>query len=736
MGPASTSSRWPGLLLANVTGMKTHMRALSSNAMLAGLLALAGLPSAVMAAPAGESAPAAAPAADAPDPLFAQPYVDIDEWRDAPVRHRYVHGGFRGTDTRFSFYLPPEAQYQGRFFQHLTPTPDNENLAQREPAGETNKILFAISSGGYFVETNGGGPASGGFGSKDPSIGAYRANAAAARYSRVIAMQMYTGAHAGKRPYGYVYGGSGGAYRTVGSFENTHGVWDGAVPYVLGSTMAIPNMFSVRMHAMRVLDGKFPQIVDAVEPGGSGNPYAGLTAEQADALREVTRMGFPTPSWFGWKTMGIHGFAALYGGVVMADPGYFTDFWTKPGYLGHDHTESFTGARLQHKAPVAAALTAVQAAQLSLNTRIIDGKNDGGVDKSFAALQGEGAQAIVAYRLASTPPAVPFLGGDLLVLSGAAKGARLTVSKVQGDVVVLGIVDPAVAAKIAPGDEVQVDNSNFLAAQTYHRHQVPGPEFKVWDQFRGADGKPIYPQRPMLLGPAFTKATAGSLPEGNWTGKMILVDSLWDREAMPWQADWYRQKVNAHQGAAADSNFRLWYTDHALHGDQATQLEDPTRTVSYLGVLHQALRDLAAWVERGVAPPVSTRYRIADGQVVVPATAKARGGVQPVVTLAANGRVRADIAAGQTVTFTGTITVPPGAGSVIAAQWDFDGAGTFPVTSPVPRGAKTVTVRVTHRFDTPGTYFPALRGISQRQGDTATPFARIQNLGRVRVVVQ
>jgi hypothetical protein len=42
---------------------------------------------------------------------------------------------------------------------------------------------------------------------------------------------------------------------------------------------------------------------------------------------------------------------------------------------------------------------------------------------------------------------------------------------------------------------------------------------------------------------------------------------------------------------------------------------------------------------------------------------------------------------------------------------------------------------VTHRFDTPGTYFPALRGISQRQGDTATPFARIQNLGRVRVVV-
>lgn len=69
---------------------------------------------------------AAAAAAPAPllyspdsDPFFAQPYVDIDEWRDAPVRHRYVHGGFMGADARISFYLPGKEQYQGRFFQHI-----------------------------------------------------------------------------------------------------------------------------------------------------------------------------------------------------------------------------------------------------------------------------------------------------------------------------------------------------------------------------------------------------------------------------------------------------------------------------------------------------------------------------------------------------------------------------------------------------------------------------------------
>ena len=53
------------------------------------------------------------------DPDYTKPYVDVDEWRDEPVRHRYVHGGFEGTDLRFSCYFPPEEQYEGRFFQPI-----------------------------------------------------------------------------------------------------------------------------------------------------------------------------------------------------------------------------------------------------------------------------------------------------------------------------------------------------------------------------------------------------------------------------------------------------------------------------------------------------------------------------------------------------------------------------------------------------------------------------------------
>jgi hypothetical protein len=668
------------------------------------------------------------------DRFFAEPYIDVDEWRETPVRHRYVHGGFKGNDTRFSLYFPPKEQYQGRFFQHITPVPDNENLAQKVAPGEHNKIGFSIASGAYFVETNGGGHLDLGKAAGaqvDSTIAAYRANAAAAQYSRVVAVQMY----GGKRPYGYAYGGSGGGYRTIGSIENTQGVWDGVVPYVIGSTMAIPNMFTVRMRAMRILKDKFPQIIDAVEPGGSGDPYAGLNAEESAALREVTRMGFPMQSWFGYKTMGIHGFAALYRGVVMADRGYFADFWTRPGYLGFDHPEQFDGARLQHKSTITAAIDAAEAARLRINTNASSDENRGGVDTAFRVPTGEEAKRIVAFRLASPPPPVDFLGGDLIVLSGAADGKTLPVARIVGDMVVLGIADSAVAATLAPGDAVQVDNSNFLAAETYHRHQVPGPDFRVWDQFRGAGGAPLYPQRPMLLGPLFVKATAGSLMTGRFEGRMIVVASLWDREAMPWQADWYRVQVQRHLSDRTDDHFRLWYTDHALHGDEPG-LEDSTRVVGYTGVLQQALRDLAAWVEKGATPPQSTNYRIDDGQVIVPAGAGDRRGIQPVVSLQANGRQRAEVSVAQPVSFTGTVTVPPGAGVVIGAEWDFDGTGTFPVKSAVPRGATTLTLSVNHGFEKPGTYFPALRGISQRAGDRLTPYARVQNLDRVRIVVK
>ena len=52
-----------------------------------------------------------------------------------------------------------------------------------------------------------------------------------------------------------------------------------------------------------------------------------------------------------------------------------------------------------------------------------------------------------------------------------------------------------------------------------------------------------------------------------------------------------------------------------------------------------------------------------------------------------------------------------------------------------PPAARRLSSVARHAFAEPGTYFPALRATSQRQGDATTAFARVQNLGRVRVVV-
>ena len=681
------------------------------------------------------------------DSAFTEPYVDVDEWRDQPVRHHYIHGGFKSNGTRFSFYFPAKEDYDGRFFQYITPMPDNEFIVQNLPMNEYNSIAFSIENGAYFIETNEGGaidfsnPMAG-----DPTIGAFRANAASAMFSRLVAKELY----ACDRPYGYCFGGSGGAYRTAGCIESTQGVWDGAVPYVMGSPYAIPNVFAVRMHAMRVLDKKLPQIVDAMEPGGSGDPYAGLNEEETQALKEATAMGFPLKGWYGYKEMGIHGFIVLYPTVVMMDQAYFNDdFWNKPGYYGHDHPESFEGYRIQQPSRIKRFVYTDEAVRIGLIAPISEADR-GSADKSWAAAGGSSDKP-VAVELTDPLQKVQFLGGDLVATSGEANGVAFQLSNINSTMAAFGpTVSDADLTKLKVGDEVRVDNSNFLAVQTIYRHQVPDGHLAGWQMFEDADGKPVYPQRPMLLGPVFTQGAAGTLPTGNIHGKVILCCSLMDREAFAWQGDWYRQQVARSLGPWTDQNMRLWYTDNALHGDQEDQLDDKTHAVPYNGVLQQALLDLSQWVEKGIEPALSTDYRIENAQVIVPETANERRGIQPVVKatiigddkkglISYDGR-RIDVKRGASVEIRCVAEVPAGQGKVMLAQVSYDGNDyseeiDLSNASYSADGGK-VEFTIFHQFKDRGTFFPTVRVASQRKPNPSSPFARIYNLDRVRVVVK
>jgi hypothetical protein len=340
--------------------------------------------------------------------------------------------------------------------------------------------------------------------------------------------------------------------------------------------------------------------------------------------------------------------------------------------------------------------------------------------------------------------------------SGAAAGQLIPVgipANINANTLTIGFGGPPQANQIKAGDQFTIDNSWYLALQTYHRHQIPPPDANLyaWDQYRNRDGTPMYPQREILTGAVSAAGPTGdssgalsgpgAIQNGLFHGKMIALASLMDNSAFPWSTDWYIQRVQAAQGGNLDKNFRVWYTDNADHGGPPNKAATAI-TVGYPGVLQQALRDVSAWAEQGIPPPASTNYQVVETQVSVPPTAKKRRGVQPVVTLTANGAARTDIDAGQTVNFSAVAEVPPGAGEIVKAEWDFLGTGDFVQVHPGDVGtpAPTVHLHTSHTYPkpptSPTTYFPVVRVTSQRNGDTDPhAYGRIQNLARARVVV-
>jgi hypothetical protein len=644
------------------------------------------------------------------DPDLAQPYVDVkrpgtitDAKAGVTVNFLYVHGGFKGTDTRFSFYFPDKDKYQGRFFQTTYPTLSQEDAAAGCPAVGTSdcSVAFALAEGAYVVSSNnaGGVPVGG-------ALAPYRANAAAAKYSRVVAAEVYGTAD---RPRGYIYGASGGGYQAVGSMENTSGVWDGAVPMVFGVPNAIPNFMTVQLLALRVLKDTLPQIADAMAPGGSGDPYAGLNAQERSVLQEVTRLGMPLRGWWQYATLNGGGFWAVAGAVRAIDSTYNDDFWSKPGYEGS--TPAVQAARIRHDTKVAS---------LAGNTDLV---------------------------LANIP-AGDLVNADLLITSGPKAGQSLHIMGVTGNTVKV-----ADNSGITPDTGVKLDNSWLLALQYYQRHQVPPGNQYGWNQYLDEKGAPRYPQRPVLVGPILNASSAGSVANGQFNGKMIMVASVMDVMAFPWSADWYYQQVQSAGASNLSANFRVWFMDNADHGPELSEYEAgvgfagvpgaANHIVGYIGEVQQALLDLDAWVANGVLPPASTGYHIdEDNQVILAATAGQRFGVQPVVTLTARGKPGSaasqsvEVEAGGPVAFSLHAEAPPGTGKIVKVEWDFEGQGSYTANAPLDRVESTLNLAQEYTFSKPGTYFPVVRVTSQREGDTSAPFRLVQNLASVRVLVR
>lgn len=673
------------------------------------------------------------------DENFQKPVIDCREMRtrdvlnEDPVSYHYIHGYFEGTNVKFLFCFPQKEQYEGRFIQHLSPFPGpDEELAALDKSGEEDFIAFALSHGAAYVESNMGSRAL--YGSEpDPTI-FYRSSAAVAEYCRVTAQELF-GEH---RVYGYVYGGSGGGYKTMSCLENTN-AFDGGVAYVIGSPISLPNCMAVWTHGRRMLRNCWQKIVDALEPGGSSDIYAGLTAQEQKALEELVKIGAPPRVCAEFANMDDGALPVLMPTIYMLDPTYFKDFWTKPGYLGTAEDSSALHDRIHIRTKVVSA--GINAAA-SEQTEMIDGRN--GTGDAWQKMLADAGSAFIEVEDVPKGEGLYLCGVDIIFESGAAKGKKLRLGSIEGKRLIPGMSVCAddfaeVIQLVKAGDEILIDNSDYIAIQTYYRHQIPDDlSFHAFDQYRDENGRPCYPQRDRIISYDFMVGGCGSMQDGQIQGKIIVMNNLMDGN-FPWQADWYRRKVEEVNGAEfAKDHFRLWYNDNCAHNDVSEE-GDRLRIVSYLGMLRQALCDLAGWTEKGITPTATSGYQMIDNQVILSDDPKERCGVQPTAELFANDSKGTLVRAGEEVRFEAKIIMPEAAGEFAKAEWSFEGEQDYPyadgeVHTWSEDGLFHASVTAVHCFEKPGTYFPTVRVTSNRRKDDA--YTRLRNLCRVRVVVE
>ena len=695
------------------------------------------------------------------DPRFAHPVIDQDEWKERylengeTIPYRYMHGTFDGTDVKFVFCFPPAERYGNRFHQYLSPFPGpDEEVASIGHTGAEDRIGFALKCGAYYVETNMGSRSQFG-GNRDDKL-TWQSSAAAAEFSREKAMEIY---ETSQRPYGYVYGGSGGGYKTMACIENTR-AWDGAAPYVIGSPVSLPNTITMHVQGQRVLRNAFGKILDALDAGGSGDPYEHLTKDEADMLRELTKMGFPPLAWY-LEAKGVidpGSLPVLLPGVKRMDPGYFTDFWTKTGYAGSDPESSSSKDRICFRTKVRSVHRADQTDARTAE----DGQN--GVDDAYKKQMVSGNGAYLELEDLPRGDQLYQEGLSMTFQDGGAVGATLLMGKMmraadgRGGIVTIGdcygMSDLGeTLEKVRPGDAILLDNSDYIAAQSYYRYQVPEDlSFHAWDQFRNPDGSPKTPQRPPFPVP-FTGV--GVRQDGEIQGKVINIQALMDESTCPWCADWWRKKIIEAKGSDADH--RTYFMERCMHGDVAAI--GNYMVVNYVGALRQALIDLSDWVERGIEPLERTVYTLGeDGQIHPETDVSKRCGIQAIPTLRANGEKCAHVKAGECVRFTVDVEVPIHAGEVteiLFAQQEKQlaareteangvarlmlGKDMWDASLDFEKGAKgevhTAHAETVASYDQPGTYFATVRIATQRQG-ISDPFTQVLNLDRARIIVE
>src|SRR3546814_11145567 len=115
-------------------------------------------------------------------------------------------------------------------------------------------------------------------------------------------------------------------------------------------------MFNVQ----RLLGDRIGAVVDAMQPGGSVDPFSTLSLHEREELSNLYRLGFPRGDEFmiSQPFGQIWLWTSIADMLIEEDADYFSAFWSKPGYLGHDSPQLVEKNILDSKAKVVRVLTA------------------------------------------------------------------------------------------------------------------------------------------------------------------------------------------------------------------------------------------------------------------------------------------------------------------------------------------------------------------------------------------
>ncbi|MGE3326261.1 MAG: hypothetical protein AB7N61_12745, partial [Acidimicrobiia bacterium] len=575
---------------------------------------------------------------------------------------------------------------------------------------------------------------------QDKTIYAFRAAAESARFSKYLAAQIY-----GAAPHhSYVWGGSGGGRRSPGCLEYCPDVWDGALPFmgggeteehgVLGESRGGGGNFPFMFNVQRLLGDKLIDLVDAVSPGGSGDPFAGLDTHTREELASLYRLGFPRgDEWVIGQPSGVIWQWGSMADRLQSESTYYQDFWTKPGHIGFDQPDLVTPDLIDKPGTI----TRVICAQDFIDDPELAGpKYDKLRPRALMLAGARGFDLPIAVEVPGASDGYQ-LGMNVMITTGAAAGRSLYVMYAVDDLMVCDGAGEASNQRftdVKPGDAVHLSNRAFLAHCYYSRHHLT--DEAKWDFLR-VDGKPIHVQHPIPGNTPFM----GVKYSGQYEGKLLWIHHTHDASLWPSDGVVYGAQVLRAQGPeAAARKFCMRWTENAEHVPAEFVPSMPDRSsntwlIDYRPHIEQGLADLAQWVENGVEP-AGTTFTYRDGKVSLPRSADERGGVQPVVHVSANGGSRAEVAVAETVTLEVHAEAPPGAGTIIAADWDFDGSGRFAVPQPgIDGSSRVVTLTIQHTWDQPGTYFATALVHSHVDGDVKATSRRLPNLASARVIV-